>query len=53
MKSAFNYKSLFEITDFVFNYNIEYGRDIVPKKNSLIYKQNVRSYSRGRKGRRK
>ena len=51
MKSAFNYKSLFEITDFVFNYNIEYGRDIVPKKNSLIYKQNVRSYSRGRKGR--
>ena len=51
MQAAFNYKSLFEIVDFVFNYDIESDRDFIPKKNKLLYKQNLKNYNKLKKGR--
>ena len=51
MKAALNYKSLFEIVDFVFYYDIESDRDFIPKKNKLLYKQNLKNYNKLKKGR--
>ena len=51
MKSAFNYKNLYEIVDLVYNYDIEYGRNFIPRKNKLVYKDNIKTYNKARKGR--
>ena len=50
MKSAFNYKNLYEIVDLVFNYDMEYGRNFIPRKSKLLYKENIKTYNRLRKG---
>ena len=44
MKSAFNYKNLYEIVDLVYNYDVEYGRNFIPRKNRLLYRENLKSY---------
>ena len=50
MKSALNYKNLYEIVDLVFNYDMEYGRNFIPRKSKLLYKENIKNYNRLRKG---
>ena len=50
MKSSLNYKSLYEIVNFVYNYDIE-GRNLVPKKSKLLYKENLKTYNRIKRGR--
>ena len=49
MKSSLNYKSLYEVVNFVYNYDIE-GRNLVPKKSKLLYKENLKTYNRIKRG---
>ena len=53
VKSAFNYKNLYEIVDLVFNYDMEYGGNFTPRKSKLLYKENIRAYNKTRRGRSK
>ena len=50
MKSALNYKNLYEVVNFVFNYDVEYGKNFVPKQSKLLYKENIKNYNKLRKG---
>ena len=50
MKSALNYKNLYEVVNFVFNYDVEYGKNFVPKQSRLLYKENIKNYNKTRKG---
>ena len=50
MKSSLNYKSLYEVVNFVYDYDIEYGRNLVPKKSKLLYKENLKTYNKIKKG---
>lgn len=53
IKSAMNYKFLYEIVDLVYNYDIEFGRNFIPKKNKLLYKENIRTFNKFKKGKNK
>ena len=50
MKSAFNDKNLYEIVDLVFYYDMEYGGNFIQRKSKLLYKENIKTYNRLRKG---
>ena len=50
MKSSLNYKSLYEVVNFVFDYDIELGLNLVPKKSKLLYKENLKTYNKIKKG---
>ena len=50
MKSSLNYKSLYEVVNFVFDYDIELGRNLVPKKSKLLFKENLKTYNKIKKG---
>ena len=41
-----NYKQLYDIVDFTFNYEIKYDNKYVSKNTKLLYKNNINNYNR-------
>ena len=53
MKSAMNYKNLYQIVNLIFDYDLEPGKIFIPKFNKLSYRDNSKFYFKHKKSKSK